>query len=261
MEDIITMRPEKLQNLNGEEDIKSIKEVIKERNITMRPSKEIYYLNIASQIGLRSTCTRRKFGAIIVKNDTIISTGYNGSVRGAINCGYPMECLKDLYKEKPYESYNHCSSIHAEVNAVINASRIGVSVIGATLYIEQTDSSRKEGDKPCINCRRVIINAGIENCVYRDKSGTIYKERVDRWLEDEDKWMRDQQKNWILEVIDRVFIQYPSVVSDATMHIVGAVDFLVGMVIQEAEPRKIAPFWVGEKIKELLNVTVKEDLT
>ncbi len=105
----------------------------------MRISKQEHYMKIAKTVAERSPCTRRKFGAIIVKDDAILSTGYKGSARGTKNCGEDVPCLKDLYGEKPYERHTYCPTVHAEVNAVINAARQGVSILCADIYLELTN--------------------------------------------------------------------------------------------------------------------------
>lgn len=101
-----------------------------------RPSKEDYYLNIALEVSKRSTCNRRHFGAVIVKNDSIISSGYNGPVRGAPNC-FDYECLKNLHKVEAGKGYDLCRAgpIHAEVNAVINAAREKGGALEGIMYI------------------------------------------------------------------------------------------------------------------------------
>ena len=152
-----------------------------------RPTKIEYYLKIAKDVAERSPCSRRQFGAVIVNNDSIIATGYNGSVRGAPNCGIECLCLKDLHKEASYESYDNCPAIHGEVNAILNAARIGISVLGATLYL----SSFKEGngDRPCHLCRRVIINSGIKDCYFITKTGEVVHEQVESWIKFERDWI------------------------------------------------------------------------
>ena len=152
-----------------------------------RISKEKYYLNIAREVSRRSPCSRRKFGSIIVKDDVIISTGYNGSGRGVINCGTEMSCLKDKYNEEHYTSYNYCSAIHSEVNAIINASRHGTSIVGGTLYL--SPEFDEHGDRPCQFCRRVVINSGLNDCYYIDSDGEVCHESIDDWIELENKWM------------------------------------------------------------------------
>jgi dCMP deaminase len=138
---------------------------------------------------MRSPCfERRQFGAILVKNDVIISTGYCGSVRGAINCGIDCKCLKNLHKEEAMKSYNHCPSVHAEMNVVVNAARNGVSTVGSTLYL----STPQEGDRPCFLCRRFLIQAGVKDCYYKSKDGSILHETAEEWIELENKWISEQ---------------------------------------------------------------------
>ena len=122
----------------------------------MRPSKDEYYLNIAEAVMQRSNCLRRKYGAVIVKNDEIIATGYNGVPRGKEHC---QVCTKQ--DSKDYE--NQCHSVHAEMNAIISASRR--DMIGATLYL----TSDKPNAEPCDICKRLIINTGIERVLTRER--------------------------------------------------------------------------------------------
>jgi dCMP deaminase len=154
-----------------------------------RPNKIEWYLQIAKDIALRSPCiSRRRFGAILVKDDAIISTGYAGTVRGAINCGIDCKCLKDLYNEKRNKSYEHCPSIHAEQNTIINGARTGVSILGSTLYLSETNDN---GDRPCYLCRRFLINSGIEDCYYK-KDNVVYHEFAKDWIKLEDEWINNQ---------------------------------------------------------------------
>jgi len=133
-----------------------------------RRDKENYYLDIAETVLIRSTCRRRRYGAIIVLNDEIIATGYNGAPRGRMNCLDRGVCMRDELKIPRGERYEMCRSVHAEANAIISASRR--DMIGATLYLTGRDSSA--GDLlvdtiPCSMCRRLIINSGIERTVCR----------------------------------------------------------------------------------------------
>jgi dCMP deaminase len=130
-----------------------------------RPQKPEYYLIIAKDVARRSPCTRRKFGAVIVLDDSIISTGYNGSVRGSINCGLDCPCLKDINDEASIKSYDHCPAVHGEMNAIISAARRGVSVKGGTLYLEVIFGSQKRRDRPCFLCRRFMIQADRKSVV------------------------------------------------------------------------------------------------
>lgn len=141
-----------------------------------RMSKDEYYLDIALAVSKRSTCLRRRYGCVIVKNDEIIATGYNGSPRGAVNCCDVGECKRI---NEPHNSgdYSDCCSVHAEQNAIISADR--AKMIGATLYLTGVDVFRVmngtgftldeiKDAKPCPICERMIINAGITKIVNRD---------------------------------------------------------------------------------------------
>ena len=166
----------------------------------MRPDKIINYLQIANTVALRSPCSRRKFGAILVKDNVIISTGYNGSVRRAWNCGEDIICLKDLYQEKPYQSYDHCPAVHAEVNVILNAAREGKSTVGSTLYLGYVnDSDKIKSDRPCRGCRRVVIQTGIKDVFYIDKDGELQHEMVSDWVKMEDDWLKKELESYETE--------------------------------------------------------------
>ena len=127
-----------------------------------RPDKDHYYLNIAREVSRRSTCLRRWFGAVIVKNDQIISTGYAGAARGAINCTDLGYCPRQQAGIPRGERYELCRSVHAEMNAIIHASR--ADMLDSTLYLVGLDAATGEvieGGRPCKICTRLIINAGI----------------------------------------------------------------------------------------------------
>ena len=128
-----------------------------------RPDKTNYYLDIAQTVALRGTCIRRKFGAIIVKNDSIISTGYAGAPRGRKNCCDLQYCQREKLNIPRGERYELCRSVHAEANAIISAAR--KDMIGATLYLVGKEMSTGELVKnatSCSMCKRLIINSGIE---------------------------------------------------------------------------------------------------
>lgn len=153
-----------------------------------RPNKIEYYLNIAKEVSQRSTCLRRKFGVVIVKEDQIISTGYVGAPRGAPNCIDLKICLRDKFNIPPGERYELCRSVHAEMNAIINAARAGVSLLGGTLYLYGENVKNKEtvGKKPCKLCRRMIINAGLKEVIVRTKDGyDVYE--VKAWIQEDFK--------------------------------------------------------------------------
>ena len=133
-----------------------------------RKDKENYYLDIAETVMLRSTCSRRRFGAIIVLNDEIIATGYNGAPRGRKNCFDRGVCMRDELGIPRGERYEICRSVHAEANAIISAARR--DMIGSTLYLSGLDAKTGElldDTIPCSMCRRLIINSGIEKTVCR----------------------------------------------------------------------------------------------
>lgn len=129
-----------------------------------RPDKDEYYLNIAAAVSARSTCIRRQYGAVIVNNDSIISTGYNGSPRGAVNCCDAGKCQREEMNVAQGERYELCESVHAEQNAIMAAGR--VATIGATLYlVGYEDGVRIEKPEPCKMCDRLIKNAGIDEVI------------------------------------------------------------------------------------------------
>lgn len=128
----------------------------------MRPDKDTYYLGIAGAVSRRSTCLRRQYGAVIVNNDEIISTGYNGAPRGETNC-----CDTGICHRKGHDhndgNYSDCPSVHAEMNAMLSASRS--EMIGATLYLAGFENGQVIAAEPCPICARLIKNAGIVNII------------------------------------------------------------------------------------------------
>ena len=143
-----------------------------------RKSKDEYYLNIALAVLERSTCLRRKYGAVIVKDDEIISTGYNGSPRGDVNCCEVGYCFRQHENIPHGERYEACKSLHAEMNAIISASRR--DMIGSTLYLAgiQANGSHVEDIAPCSICQRLIVNSGILFVVTRKNDGSIYRKEI-----------------------------------------------------------------------------------
>lgn len=137
----------------------------------MRESKDEYYLKIAEAVLARSTCLRRKYGAVLVKDDEIISTGYNGSPRGAVNCCDAGRCARAEQAIPHGERYEACATVHAEANAIISASRR--EMIGATLYLagQEADGTPIAEIAPCVMCQRLIENAGISRIVTRQVDG------------------------------------------------------------------------------------------
>ena len=158
-----------------------------------RPSKDEYYLEIAKAIGLRSPCLRKKFGAIIVKNDAVISTGYNGPPRGSLNC-FDVGCIREELNMEHYAAYDAtCPAVHAEENCIVNAARNGTKVLGGVLYIQGVspkDNSLVES-RPCHRCRRAIINAGVTKVVTRDTEGQLINYNVADWAKsDSDEYVK-----------------------------------------------------------------------
>lgn len=141
--------------------------------MSSRPEKDLYYLGLASAAARRSTCLRRKYGAVIVKNDEVISTGYNGAPRGELNCDEIGSCPRELNGIPKGERYELCRSVHAEMNCIISAKRSDME--GATIYISGSDvQSREIADcTPCLICRKLIVNAGIVRAVGYDKTGEV----------------------------------------------------------------------------------------
>ncbi len=153
-----------------------------------RLDKENYYLDIAQTVSERSTCLRRCYGAIIVQNDEIISTGYNGAPRGRRNCVDLDYCTREELNIPSGQRYELCRSVHAEANAIISAARR--DTLGATLYMACRDPKTGQliaGSTSCSMCRRLIINAGIRRLVIRD---TPFRYRevdvVKEWIENDD---------------------------------------------------------------------------
>ena len=152
-----------------------------------RISKENYYLDIAETVLRRATCLRRVYGAIIVKNDEIISTGYNGAPRGRQNCVDMGFCTREAMKIPSGERYELCRSVHAEANAIISAARR--DTVGSTLYLvgrnAQTGELLHEATS-CAMCRRLVINAGIEKVIIRNTETEFSVVDVADWVNLED---------------------------------------------------------------------------
>ena len=152
-----------------------------------RISKINYYLDIAETVLERATCLRRVYGAIIVKNDEIISTGYNGAPRGRRNCVDMGYCTREAMQVPRGERYELCRSVHAEANAIISAARR--DMVGGTLYLVGRDAATGEllGDATsCSMCRRMIINAGIEKVVARVGDSDFTVTDVRDWIYNDD---------------------------------------------------------------------------
>ena len=152
-----------------------------------RISKINYYLDIAQTVASRSTCLRRMYGAIIVKNDVIVSTGFCGAPRGRQNCCDMGYCLREKMQIPRGERYELCRSVHAEANAIIAAAR--EVMLGATLYqaCVETSERRLAADiDSCQMCKRLIINAGIETVICRQTPDEYRVANVADWVTDDD---------------------------------------------------------------------------
>lgn len=152
-----------------------------------RRDKINYYLDIAESVLERSTCIRRKFGSIIVKNDEIIATGYVGAPRGRLNCSDLKYCTREKLEVPKGQRYELCRSVHAEANAIISAARS--DLINSTLYLACHDAKTGELDgdvEPCSMCKRLIINAGISTVIIRNTRDTYTTINVSSWVEDDE---------------------------------------------------------------------------
>ena len=153
----------------------------------LRRDKINYYLDIAETVLERSTCIRRKFGAIIVKHDEIISTGYVGAPRGRKNCNDLNYCTRDKLGVPKGQRYELCRSVHAEQNAILSAAR--ADMIDATLYLACHDARTDQLDgevEPCSMCKRLIINAGIKQVIVRQTRDAYKIITVSDWVEQDE---------------------------------------------------------------------------
>ena len=152
-----------------------------------RVDKENYYLDIAETVTERGTCLRRNFGAIVVRNDEIISTGYTGAPRGRENCSDLGYCMRDKLGIPRGERYEMCRSVHAEANCVISAARR--DTIGGTLYLVGKDAKTGElveNANCCAMCKRLVINSGIEKVVVRRTPAEYEVIPVKSWIENDE---------------------------------------------------------------------------
>lgn len=155
-------------------------------NEYQRPSKDLSFMEIAASVSMRSTCLRRRYGAVIVSKDgRIVSTGYNGAPRHRANCVDLKECLREKCQIKPGTHYELCRAVHAEANAIINGNPL--DIVGGTLYLAGTDAVTNSATRqmqPCSMCQRLILNAQIERVVLRDIDGTLIDANPLDWEDD-----------------------------------------------------------------------------
>ncbi len=152
-----------------------------------RRDKVNYYLDLADVVSKRGTCLRRHYGAVIVNNDEVISTGYVGAPRGRKNCSDLGYCIRQELNIPRGERYELCRSVHAEANAIISASRD--KMLGATLYLSGREVSTGKyikNSNSCSMCKRMIINAGIKEVVIRDSEDEYRVINVDDWIKDDE---------------------------------------------------------------------------
>lgn len=153
----------------------------------MRPDKANYYLDLAETVAQRGTCLRRLYGAVIVKDDEVISTGYVGAPRGRANCSDLGECVRMKMGIPRGERYELCRSVHAEANAIISASRD--KMLGSSLYLVGTEVSNGAyvaNSCSCSMCKRLIINAGIERVYIRDSKKEYRVIMVQEWIDNDE---------------------------------------------------------------------------
>lgn len=152
-----------------------------------RRDKHNYYLDIAETVLERGTCLRRNYGAIIVNNDEIVSSGYTGAPRGRENCMDLGFCMREKLNVPRGERYELCRSVHSEANAIISASR--QEMLGGTMYLVGKDYKTGEiveNASSCAMCKRMIINAGIERVIIRLTNDEFKIVEVSEWIENDD---------------------------------------------------------------------------
>ena len=157
-----------------------------------RRDKNNYYLDIAEAVSQRGTCLRKHYGAVIVKNDEIISTGYVGAPRGRKNCSDLNYCIRQKLAIPRGERYEMCRSVHAEANAIISASR--ESMLGSTIYLVGIDMEKGgyvENGNCCSMCKRMILNAGISTVIIRDDSENFRVIDTKDWIDNDDSLTGD----------------------------------------------------------------------
>lgn len=152
-----------------------------------RRDKVNYYLDLAESVSQRGTCLRRHYGAVIVKNDEVISTGYVGAPRGRKNCTDMNMCLREKLGIPRGERYELCRSVHAEANAIISASRD--KMLGSSLYLVGVDMATGDYVKnanSCSMCKRLVINAGIDKVYIRDTKNEYRVLDVSDWVQNDE---------------------------------------------------------------------------
>lgn len=156
------------------------------RDANKRRDKINYYLDLAETVSQRCTCLRRYYGAVIVKNDEVISTGYVGAPRGRKNCTDMGYCLRSKMNIPRGERYELCRSVHAEANAIISASR--EKMLDSTLYLvgKEAAGGYVENAVCCSMCKRMVINAGIARVIIRDTFDEYRVITVQDWVDNDE---------------------------------------------------------------------------
>jgi dCMP deaminase len=174
--------------MESQSEADKMKKIAEENTNDGRVSKERYYINIAKEVSERSTCLSTRYGAVIVKNDQIVATGYNGAPRKTLSCLDRKSCLRRQLNVPSGQQYELCRSVHAEQNAIINAARAGVSLLGGDIYMYGTrvwnDQKEIIDALPCFICKKMIINAGLEGIIYMTKENKIAMITVDSIIDD-----------------------------------------------------------------------------
>lgn len=152
----------------------------------IRPTKDESFMEIAQAVSMRSTCLRRRYGAVIVSRDgRIVSTGYNGAPRCRANCSDLGVCLRDQLKVRPGTHYELCRAVHAEANAIINGNPL--DIVGGTLYLAGTDAVTglpAPQNRPCAMCERLILNSQLSRVVLREPDGSLRTIDPKAWPDD-----------------------------------------------------------------------------
>lgn len=155
---------------------------------TDRPSKDEYYLGLAKAVSLRATCIKVEIGAVIIRDDQVVATGYCGAPRGTKNSLEHGFCLRKKLGIPSGQRYEMCRSVHAEQNAIINASRAGTSLLGGDMYIYgvRIDDGMNEilDAFPCFICKKMLINCGLKRVICSTKDGKFKIFKVADWVKD-----------------------------------------------------------------------------
>lgn len=152
----------------------------------IRPDKIHYYIGIAKAVAQRCTCYRARIGAIIVRDDQIVATGYIGAPRGTKDCLEREECIREKLQIPHGQRYEMCRSVHAEQNAIINSARAGVSLLSGDIYIygENPQTGELLDAIPCYFCKRMVINAGLKRVFSQMKTGDVKEFLIEEWVKD-----------------------------------------------------------------------------